>query len=83
MYVRRGAIPVGDLDEEDRLMGGCSCRGSWRVTSESVEPVGGRWLDVLEVRCASCERIRQFTFDVTSFFSPRPGIWREPHVHVA
>jgi hypothetical protein len=76
MSVQGEAVPaVSDIDDEDRMMGSCPCHGPWGLTGESVEPRGGRWMDVLSVRCARCQRAVIFCFDVTSFFIARPGIW--------
>lgn len=69
------AVRVQSVDEEDHLMGACSCSGSWVPAREVVAPFRGGWLDFLTVRCAACGSVRLFTFDITGFFLPRPGVW--------
>ena len=56
-------------------MGHSSCGASWRFASESVHPLAGRWLDYIAVRCSASGVRRAFTFDITPFFEPRPGVW--------
>ena len=76
MTVRhRMAIRVDSTEEEAALMGRCFCGASWRLASESVDPVAGRWLDSVGVRCSACGSRRVFTFDITPFFEPRPAVW--------
>jgi hypothetical protein len=70
-----GAPSVVNLDDEDRRMGACVCSSSWSLARNEVLPVGGRWLDVVGVACPKCGCRRDFVFDVSSFFVPRPGVW--------
>lgn len=70
-----GCEPVRSVDDEDRAIGHCECGGERRLSGESVDPVSGRWLDSLTVRCGACEISRTFTFDMTDFFEPRPAVW--------
>lgn len=69
------ALPVRSVDEEENLIGTCGCGSPWRLALNSVEPVSGKWHDIVGVRCPICGRSAGFTFDVTTFFQPRPGIW--------
>jgi hypothetical protein len=78
MDLRHRASAVRDIDEEDRVMGLCSCSGRWRLAGEAVVPVGGRWLDRLHVACESCSSRRLFVFDITAFFAPRTRAWTRP-----
>jgi hypothetical protein len=71
----RMAIRVESAEDEDELMGHCVCGASWRLASESVDPVAGRWLDSVGVRCSACGVRSVFTFDITPFFEPRPAVW--------
>lgn len=73
-----GAPIVSSIDDEDRLMGTCACSGAWRMAGNAVEPVRGRWLDLVVVACSECGSKRAFGFDITAFFEVRPGIWSRP-----
>lgn len=76
-----GAPIVASIDDEDRLMGTCACSGAWRMAGNAVEPVHGRWLDLVVVACSECGSKRAFGFDITAFFEARPGIWRPAGAH--
>ena len=65
---------VRGIDDEDALMAMCPC-GGWRLRSNEVAPVTGRWHDRLGVTCDRCGQPRMFVFDITSFFASRPGVW--------
>lgn len=67
-------IALSVSDEEVR-MGTCDCGGDWRLRSEHLVPVGGRWFDSLVTRCQRCGRREGFLFDVTPFFEAHPRIW--------
>lgn len=69
------AIVVASVDEEDRLLGHCSCGSAWRLVSEDVVPIWNRWYDALVLRCTSCGTSRRAIFDVTSFFVPQSWAW--------
>lgn len=69
---------MASIDDEDRLMGTCACSGAWRMAGNFVEPVRGRWLDIVVVACSECGATRAFGFDITAFFEARPGIWSQP-----
>lgn len=69
---------VSSIDDEDRLMGTCTCSGAWRMSGNAVEPFRGRWLDLVVVACSACGSTRVFGFDITTFFEARPGIWSRP-----
>ncbi len=56
-------------------MARCRCGGTWQVVFNAVDPVRGHWLDRLRVRCGGCGAKAQFTFDVTTWFVARPGVW--------
>jgi hypothetical protein len=71
---------VSSVDDEDRLMGTCACSGAWRMAANAVEPVRGRWLDLVVVTCSACGAKRMFGFDITAFFDARPGIWSGSHL---
>ena len=66
---------VRHVDDEDLLMASCSCGGSWRLHSNDVAPVAGRWHDRLGVVCDRCGQPKSFVFDITAFFVSRPGVW--------
>jgi hypothetical protein len=70
-----GARRVRSVDEEDEVLGLCVCGSEWRLKGNAVEPVEGRWHDILRVRCSRCGSAGEFVFDITTFFVPRPGIW--------
>jgi hypothetical protein len=74
-----GCEPVRSVDDEDRAIGHCECGGKWSLSGESVDPVSGRWVDSLTVRCSACRSARTFTFDITDFFEPRPAVWARRH----
>lgn len=63
------------LDDEDRRMGTCTCRGPWRLARNTVYPSRGHWLDLIGVVCPLCGGAREFLFDITLFFDARPGVW--------
>jgi hypothetical protein len=63
-------------------MDACTCGERWVLASERIVPAGGRWLDDLVVKCRRCDVRRQFRFDVSTFFSPRPGVWNSRTSHV-
>jgi hypothetical protein len=67
--------PARDVEEEDRVMGACSCSGRWTLAGETVRPVRGRWLDWLFVKCESCGAREDFLFDITTFFVPLTSAW--------
>lgn len=67
---------VRSVDEEDAVMGRCSCGNSWALARNAVSPRSGVWLDVVGMLCQSCGSRAEFAFDVTSFFEARPGVWR-------
>lgn len=68
-------LAVQSIDEEDELIGRCRCGSPWRLIRNIVEPVSGAWLDFVGLRCPACDSRAIFTFDVTSFFEARPGVW--------
>ena len=69
-------IPIVEsVDRECQLMGTCICGGDWKLTYNEVALRSGVWVDYIIVRCADCGLGRLFEFDVSRFFSPRPGIW--------
>lgn len=70
------ALPVRSVEEEETVIGSCGCGSAWRLARNAVEPVSGEWHDIVGMRCPSCGGSALFTFDVTTFFEPRPGIWR-------
>lgn len=69
------SVGVASTDAEDEIMGHCGCGDSWRLASESVDPISGKWLDTVGVVCSTCGARRSFTFDITEFFEPRPAVW--------
>jgi hypothetical protein len=75
--MRNRPAAVHGLDEEDALMGACTCNSSWHLARNVVWPVAGRWHDLIGVVCPACGARREFVFDVTAFFEPRPGVWGE------
>ena len=75
MRRRLSAVTVGTIEEEDRVMGMCSCSGRWRLDGEAVRPLRGRWLDRLSMKCEACASRRTFVFDITRFFVPRTKVW--------
>lgn len=68
-------VCVTSIDEEDRLLGECSCGRPWRLLSEEVAPISGRWFDALVVGCPDCGSRRRAIFDVSAFFSPPTSAW--------
>ncbi len=66
---------VDRVEDEERVIGRCACQTPWRLASNTVNPVAGRWHDSVTVCCPECGQRREFVFDITPFFSPRPGIW--------
>jgi len=71
-----GPRAVRSIEEEDRIIGRCACGAESKLAANRVRPVRGRWYDVLLCRCSQCEARRQFTFDITHFFVPRPGVFQ-------
>jgi hypothetical protein len=72
-------VRVQRTEDEDTLMGSCGCGGAWRLRSNAVAAVTGRWHDRLGVVCEVCGNPRKFVFDITEFFVSRPGIWTASH----
>jgi hypothetical protein len=68
---------VRGIDEEDAIMEDCACHSRWQLTRNVVWPAAGRWNDLVGVVCPECGVRREFVFDVTAFFEPRPGVWSE------
>lgn len=68
-------LPVGSIEEEEALIGNCGCGAHWRLALNSVVPNSGKWYDIVGMRCPICASTAIFTFDVTTFFQPRPGVW--------
>lgn len=56
-------------------MGRCSCGGDWKLAYNEVALTTDTWVDYVTVRCPDCGLGRLFEFDISGFFSPRPGIW--------
>jgi len=69
------AIAVASIEEDDQLLGQCSCGSTWRMVSEDVVPISKRWYDALVVRCFYCGASRRAIFDITSFFVPESWAW--------
>lgn len=75
MGIQLAPVAVQRTEDEDALMGACPCGGEWRLRSNEVAPVTGRWHDRLAVVCEHCGQPKRFVFDITAFFVSRPGIW--------
>lgn len=73
--MRRTAIPVRSVDEEDAWLGNCDCGNSWRLVAEDVVPLSHRWFDALVLSCSRCGGTRRAVFDITSFFTPPSSAW--------
>lgn len=71
------AVRVDSVDEEEAVIGVCDCGSATRATvSEELLPIRARWYDSLVLRCNGCGQFVARVFDVTSFYEPRPGVWR-------
>jgi hypothetical protein len=71
------AVRVDSIEEEEAAIGVCHCGSARRATvSEEMLPIRSRWYDSLVLRCQHCGSFVARVFDVTSFYEPRPGIWR-------
>jgi hypothetical protein len=68
-------VCVNSIDEEDHLLGQCSCGRPWRLLAEDVAPIRGRWFDALVMGCSDCGDRRRAVFDVSAFFEPRTSAW--------
>ena len=68
-------IPAVSVEHECQLMGECSCGGDWKLAYNEVALSTDTWVDYITVRCADCGLGQLFEFDISGFFSPRPGIW--------
>lgn len=79
MGIESAPVSVQRTEDEDALMGSCICGGAWRLRSNEVAPVTGRWHDRLGVVCEVCRNPKRFVFDITEFFVSRPGIWTVSH----
>lgn len=75
LLMRRTAIPVRSVDEEDAWLGNCNCGDSWRLVAEDVVPISHRWFDALVLSCRRCGGTRRAIFDITSFFTPPSSAW--------
>jgi len=73
--VGRQAVAVTSVEEEDRLLGTCSCGSAWRLASEDVVPISRRWYDALVLCCPSCGASIRAIFDITPFFVPHSRAW--------
>ena len=78
------AVKVGTLREEEQRVGQCpSCDLPWQLRHEAVIPAPGAWFDELAFCCGPCGETRNFIFDITAFFEPRPGVWAGSHTLAA
>ena len=68
-------VRVTSIDDEDRLLGACSCGRPWCLLAEDVAPIRGRWFDALVVGCPDCGGRVRAIFDVTAFFEPQTSAW--------
>lgn len=68
-------VRVGSVDEEDAILGNCSCGSGWSLAAEQVVPIRNRWYDALVVRCVRCGDVRSALFDITPFFEPPSRAW--------
>jgi hypothetical protein len=53
------------------------------MTYNEVTLAEGRWVDYIAVRCVECGVRRDFEFDISKFFSPRPRVWAAAGRHRA
>jgi hypothetical protein len=70
---------VSSIDQEEELIGECSCGGAWQMIRNAVAPIRGRWYDDVAVRCEECGTLRVFEFDVSQFIEVRPQVWSRFH----
>lgn len=73
--MRRTAVAVRSVEEEDAWLGTCDCGHPWRLVAEDVVPLSNRWFDALVMGCTGCVRTRRAIFDITSFFNPPSSAW--------
>lgn len=68
-------VVVESVDEEDAILGRCTCGSDWALVGEEVAPVRDHWYDALVVRCVGCNQVRRQIFDITAFFDPPTHAW--------
>jgi predicted Zn finger-like uncharacterized protein len=67
---------VTSVADEERVLDVCpACANPWRLVSEKLYPLDGRWVDALVVRCSRCGVLRRALFDITSFYDAPAQVW--------
>jgi len=74
-----GPVAVLSVEEEEALVAPCRKCGASAVVvvSEDLWPIAGRWYDALVFRCDACRAVAPWVFDITAFYEPAPGLWKD------